>query len=71
VRERTFDEQGLLVGEPAEWQAFTADIEGYQHAPGIRNVLRVKRFQPAAGPGVPAGPIYVLDLVVESEVVAD
>jgi uncharacterized lipoprotein NlpE involved in copper resistance/heat shock protein HslJ len=71
VRERTFDEQGLLVGEPAEWQAFTADIEGYQHAPGIRNVLRVKRFQPAAGPGVPTAPIYVLDLVVESEVVAD
>jgi heat shock protein HslJ len=71
VRERTFDEQGLLVGEPAEWQAFTADIEGYQHAPGIRNVLRLKRFQPAAGPGGPIGPIYVLDLVVESEVVAD
>jgi heat shock protein HslJ len=71
VRERSFDEQGLMVGEPTEWQAFTADIEGYQHAPGIRNVLRVKRFQPAAGPGVPPGPIYVLDLVVESEVVAD
>jgi heat shock protein HslJ len=71
VRERTFDEQGLLVGTPSEWRAFTADIDGYQHEPGIRNVLRVKRFEPAAGPDVPHGPIYVLDLVVESEVVAD
>jgi heat shock protein HslJ/uncharacterized lipoprotein NlpE involved in copper resistance len=71
VRERTFDEQGLLTGEPSEWRAFTADIEGYQHEPGIRNVLRVNRFQPPAGPGVPSEAIYVLDLVVESEVVPD
>jgi heat shock protein HslJ len=71
VRERTFDEQGLLVGTLSEWQAFTADIVGYQHQPGIRNVLRVKRFEPAAGPEMPQGPIYVLDLVVESEVVTD
>lgn len=69
VRERTFDEQGLLVGTSSEWRAFTADIEGYRHEPGIRNVLRVKRFDPAAGPDMPHGPIYVLDLVVESEVV--
>jgi heat shock protein HslJ/uncharacterized lipoprotein NlpE involved in copper resistance len=71
VRELTFDEQGLRVGEPSEWRTFTADIEGYEHEPGIRNVLRVNRFQPAAGPEVPAGPVYVLDLVVQSEVVAD
>jgi hypothetical protein len=69
VRERAFDDQGLLVGGPADWQVFPADIEGYQHEPGIRNVLRLKRFGPAATAGVPAGPIYVLDLVVESEVV--
>jgi hypothetical protein len=71
VREIRFDEQGLRVGTPSEWQAFTADIEGYRHEPGIRNVLRVKRFEPLAGTDVPAGPIYVLDLVVESEVVPD
>jgi len=65
VRERSFDAQGLPVGEPSEWQTFAADIEGYQHQPGIRNVLRVKRFDPAAGP------VYVLDLVVQSEVVAE
>ena len=71
VREISFDEQGLRVGTSSEWQAFTADIEGYQHQPGIRNLLRVKRFEPAAGPDRPQLPIYVLDLVVESEVVAN
>ncbi|MEY6433619.1 copper resistance protein NlpE N-terminal domain-containing protein [Thioalkalicoccus limnaeus] len=69
VREIRFDEQGLRVGTPDEWQAFTSIIEGYQHQPGIRNVLRLERFDPPAGPNVPEGPIYVLDLVVESEVV--
>jgi len=71
VREIGFDEQGLRAGTPSEWQPFTADIEGYRHESGIRNVLRVKRFEPSAGPGAPVGPIYVLDLVVESEVVSN
>ena len=71
VRELAFDEQGLRVGTPGEWQPLKADIEAYQHQPGIRNVLRLKRFQPDGSAGIPAAPIYVLDLVVESEVVAD
>jgi heat shock protein HslJ len=71
VRELTFDEQGLRVGTPSEWRPFNAEIEGYQHEPGIRNVLRVKRFQPAAGTSDPAAPLYVLDLVVQSEVVGN
>ena len=45
------------------------NIEGYTHEAGIRNVLRVKRFNvknpPAGAPSV----AYVLDIVVESEVV--
>jgi heat shock protein HslJ len=69
VRELSFDEQGLMVGTPSEWQAFHGHIQGYEHQPGIRNVLRVKRFEPAAGAGLPAAPVYVLDLVVQSEVV--
>lgn len=57
VRERNFDEQGLLVGTPSEWQPFTADIQGYEHQPGIRNVVRVKRFQPPAEVGMAAEPL--------------
>ena len=67
VREITFDEQGLRVGSPGEWQPFYGRIEGYEHTPGQSNIVRVNRFQPAsmgAGSATPA--IYVLDLVVES-----
>jgi heat shock protein HslJ len=71
VREVVFDEQGLRVGTPGEWQPLMADIEGYEHQPGIRNVLRLKRFEPPVPAGLPATPIYVLDLVVESEVIGD
>lgn len=66
VREVQFDSQGIRVGTPGPFQPFLADIEGYAHRPGVRNVLRVKRYtlgQPAAGSPAAA---YVLDLVVES-----
>ncbi|MGA8392538.1 MAG: DUF4377 domain-containing protein [Burkholderiaceae bacterium] len=44
-------------------------IEGYQHTPGVSNVLRLKKFQrPAPQTGTPAT-VYVLDLVVESATV--
>jgi len=67
VRERTFDEQGLLVAAASDWLIFPADIQGYQHEVGIRSVLRVKRFNPT--PGMAHEPIYVLDLMVQSEIV--
>jgi heat shock protein HslJ len=69
VRERRFDAQGLVVGTPGEWQPFYDTIEGYTHQPGVRNVLRLKRFE--RGPSAGGSPyVFVLDLVVESEVVA-
>jgi heat shock protein HslJ len=69
VRERRFDAQGLVVGTPGEWQPFYDPIEGYTHQPGVRNVLRLKRFERGASAG--GSPfVFVLDLVVESEVVA-
>ncbi|MEM5331259.1 DUF4377 domain-containing protein [Paraburkholderia sp. JHI2823] len=71
VRERHFDEQGLPSGTPGEWRPLDQDIEGYSHTPGIRNVLRVKRYSvknpPADGPSV----AYVLDLVIESQQVGN
>ena len=70
VRELTFDDQGIPVGTPSEWQPFSAEIQGYRHEAGIRNVLRVKHFAPAAAADMPPGPVYVLDLVVQSEVVS-
>ncbi|SMG55000.1 META and DUF4377 domain-containing protein [Paraburkholderia susongensis] len=67
VRERHFDEHGLATGTPGEWQPLNQDIEGYTHTPGIRNVLRVKRYTVKNPPADGSSVAYVLDLVVESE----
>lgn len=66
VRERVFDDQGHAVNPPGAWRPLYEGIEGYTHQPGVRNVLRLKRFQSKAG----GGTVYVLDLIVESETVA-
>lgn len=60
VRERRYDGRGLAVGTPGDWAPLHESIEGYKHENGVRNVLRLKKY--AAAP-----PVYVLDLVVESE----
>jgi len=70
VRERHYDANGLRVGEPGPWQPWQQEIEGYVHQPGVRNVLRVKRYtlkQPSVDASSSA---YVLDMVVESGGVA-
>lgn len=73
VRERRYDDQGRLVGAAGEWQTFADGIEGYTHRPGVRNVLRVERFDRGAAGGTAGGTtsgasfVYVLDLVVESQ----
>ena len=68
-RERHCDDKGLMVGTPGEWKPLTVNIEGFTHREGVRNVLRVKRFQRPASSSGPPSNLYVLDLVVESETV--
>jgi len=69
VRERHFDERGLAVGTPGEWQPLNETIEGFTHREGERNVLRVKRFnRTPASPGA-SSTLYVLDLIIETEIV--
>ena len=68
-RERHYDDKGLAVGTPGEWKPLAVNILGFTHREGVRNVLRVKQFQvPAAAGGAPSN-LFVLDLVVESEIV--
>jgi hypothetical protein len=68
-RERHYDDKGLAVGTPGEWKPLAVNILGFTHREGVRNVLRVKQFQgPASAGGAPSN-LYVLDLVVESEIV--
>lgn len=70
VRDVRFDEKGLRKGAPGPWRPFAEPIEGFAHAPGVRNVLRVDRYQRKPAPAGRPGSVYVLDLVVESETVA-
>ena len=71
VRERRFDAQGLRIEPPGEWQIFHGSIDGYTHQPGVRNVLRINRYtRPKPLPADASRYVYVLDLVVESEIVA-
>jgi heat shock protein HslJ len=69
VRTLNFDEQGLRTAPPGPWQPFYDNIDGYNHTPGERNVIRVKRFERGAVPGDAAPAIYILDLIVETETV--
>lgn len=69
VRELAYNAQGLRQGEPGRWQPLYQDIEGYTHTPGVRNVLRLKRYTIANPPADGSSLAYVLDLMVESETV--
>lgn len=72
VRERRYDAQGLRVevpGAAGQFRAMNERIEGYTHTPGVRNVLRLKRFTRSPVPADASAYVYVLDVVVESETV--
>jgi heat shock protein HslJ len=62
VRELKYDKNGVAVGTPGEWQPLSQNIEGYTHEAGIRNVLRVKRFNVNNPPAGAPSTAYVLDL---------
>jgi heat shock protein HslJ len=70
VRERRFDAQGLRIEPPGEWRSFHGSIDGYTHTPGVRNVLRIDRYQRSQVPADASAYVYVLDMVVESETVS-
>ena len=78
VRELRYGTQGVKITPPGEWQLFRTQIKGYAHEEGIRTVLRVKRFIPDDRPPVTdanalpeaAYAVYILDMAIESEIVA-
>lgn len=70
VRELTYDAQGIKTSE-GEWTMLYQGIEGYEHQPGTRNVLRLQRFEVANPPADQSGTAYVLDTVIESVRVMD
>lgn len=68
VRELKYDDKGIKTGTDGAFGNFYQDIEGYAHEPGIRNVLRVKRYTIKNPPADGSSLAYVLDMVVESEI---
>jgi hypothetical protein len=42
---RHFDAPGLRIQAPREWRALHGRTEGYTHRPGVRNVLRIDRYE--------------------------
>jgi len=70
VRELRFDAKGLRKDPPGPWRPFDGSIEGFTHTPGVRNVLRIDRYERRPAPADGPAAVYVLDLVVESETVA-
>ena len=51
-----------------EWGPFYDEIKGYQHEAGVRNVLRVNRYERKNVPADASRYVYVLDMKVESEI---
>lgn len=69
VRELRYDDRGIRTGTPGDFEYFYDQIEGYTHQPGVRNVLRVKRYTVPNPPADASNTAWVLDMVVESETV--
>lgn len=69
VREVHYNANGLRTGTPGNWHLMVHGIEGYTHQSGTRNVLRVKRYKVKNPPADTPPNAYVLDMVVESELV--
>jgi heat shock protein HslJ len=67
VREVRYDAQGLKTSADGTFENFYGNIQGYTHEPGIRNVLRVKRYTLKHPPADGSSLAYELDMAVESE----
>lgn len=69
VREVRYNQQGIKTFVAPEWSNFYDNIEGYQHAGNMRQVLRVKKYPVKNPPADASSNAYVLDMIVESELI--
>ena len=69
VKEVKYDQNGLKTQVDKDWTLFYDQIEGFQHSPNERQIIRVKRFEikhPAADQSKYA---YIFDMAVERKIV--
>lgn len=69
VREIRYAENGVKQSPPGEWQPLYEGIDGFEFREGERRVLRLKKFERDPVPADASSIAYVLDMVVESEIV--
>lgn len=69
VREIRYDDSGIRQGS-GEWGPMYEEIEGFEHTPGVRTVLRLERYPRKDVPADASSVLHVLDMVVEQERVA-
>lgn len=67
VRQVYYDNSGRKITTTDRWENFYQQVEGYQHEEGVRNVIRVKRYTIQNPPADGANSAYIIDTVVESE----
>lgn len=68
VREIRYADNGVKQSPPGEWQPLYEGIEGFDFVEGERKVLRLKKFKRDPVPADASSVVYVLDMVVESEI---
>lgn len=68
VREVRYDSASRKTVAP-EWQHFYGSIDGFAFRPGVRQVLRLKRYPVKNPPADASAFAYVLDMTVEQEMV--
>lgn len=66
VRTVEYDANGLKQGH-GPWEYFYSSIDNYEHTAGVRNVLRVKRYERQSVPADAPRYAYILDMVVETD----
>lgn len=70
VREVDYDKNSIKTkGLGVFEEALCRPVNGYVHTPGVRNILQVKRYASSTLPADPLLKTYLLEAVVESEVV--
>ncbi|WP_083487315.1 META and DUF4377 domain-containing protein [Pseudoxanthomonas dokdonensis] len=69
VREVRFDDAGRMTVVDEQWHHSYDGIQGYEHADGVREVVRVKRYNRRNVPADANSQVDILDMVVQSEVV--
>lgn len=65
VKEIRYNQQGLKTYQDANWSLFYDTIQGYQHSPNERQVIRVKRYSIKNPAADQSKYVYIHDMTVE------